>query len=650
MQVRHLLVILVVLALSSVAQAQFYMPRPGVPLDSIVVNLDVSYDVKYIHMDIEVTPDTEYVAGSVLLRSLAVESPFINRMILTLREQIGIDSIKNEKGTALKFERMGEKVFVSLESPKQPGESFDVRVFYHGYSTIPDRKGFIHTTQYPDGTGDNIIWSSSEPYEAKNWWPCKDNPSDKIDSADLWFTCAEKYKVASNGLLQEVTPLGNGKHTYKWKSSYPIAHYLVAFVCTTFDTFTTYWKYSDVDSLPIQNFVYPGQAATWREKLQVVPDILSTYQQWFGPYPFLKEKYGHAQWRGGGMENQTISFVNYYDTALLAHEAAHQWWGDAITCASWNEIWLNEGFATYYTSRYMGKAQGEQAHLLDMAKKERFITSLPNGSVFVYDSSLANDLRVFDGRTTYDKGAWVLHMLRYVLGDSSFNAVMKGWMMGPHRYGNGTTPEFAQYVEKTTGRDLRKFFGQWVFAEGFPQYQFSPQTAPLFGQWRAVIYLDQTPTGSPVFYEMPIQVRVEGDGWDSLLVLNNTQNAQSWDMMFEKEPKRWIFDPFNNILDGRVEQYLKVESSSPDGVVMLQPNPVKKGGALSLSLMNGYALKSYEIIDTRGVSVMRDSAMHPDLRLSLPIRELSTGAYTIRLSLLNDKGEAIERVEKFVIE
>jgi hypothetical protein len=166
----------------------------------------------------------------------------------------------------------------------------------------------------------------------------------------------------------------------------------------------------------------------------------------------------------------------------------------------------------------------------------------------------------------------------------------------------------------------------------------------------AVIYLDQTPTRTPIFFSMPVQVRVEGDGWDSLLVLNNTQNAQSWDMMFEKEPKRWIFDPFNNILDGRVDQYLTVGSSSSEGIFLLQPNPVKRGEQLRITMSAGFALKSFEVFDTRGVSLLRDESMRSDTAVMLPVEALPSGAYSIRVSVLDDHGHATDRVEKFIIE
>jgi aminopeptidase N len=640
-----------VLVLCCVTSARAQDPFQFNPMtDSIVVNQDMSYDLRYIHMDIMVTPDTEYVAGSILFKGLGVKSPFIDRILLTLREQIIVDSVRSETGAPLEFARFGEKVLVGLPGAIQPGQAFATRVYYHGFSTTPDRHGFIHTTQHGDGTGGNIIWTSSEAYGAKNWWPVKDNPADKIDSADLWFTCDEQYTVSSNGLLTEVTPAANGTHTFKWKTRYPIAHYLIAFACSKYDTFTTYWKYNETDSLPIQNFTYPKDTEAWKKGMPVINNILDAFAEWYGPYPFVKEKYGHTQWRGGGMEHQTNTFMNWVDTGLMAHEAAHQWWGDAITCATWSDIWLNEGFATYSASRFNERLYGKERFLIEMAGKERFITSLAGGSVYVPEKSLDTVSRVFDGRTTYDKGAWVLHMLRYVLGDSTYDAVLKRIMTGPRRYTSINTGDLVNDLELLTGRDLKHFFGQWVFAEGYPQYTFSPQSAPLFGQWRSIIYIDQTPSATPIFFEMPIQVKVEGDGWDSILVLNNTQSGQTWDMMFEREPKRWIFDPFNNILDGRVEQYLKVETAQSEGVVRLQPNPVKTGESLRVSMTEGYALKGFEIYDARGAQVMQDSTMYRDSSVALAIVTLPHVAYSIRLTVINNEGNTVELLEKFIVE
>jgi aminopeptidase N len=614
--------------------------------DTVLINMDRATDVKYVHLDLSITPDTEYVAGSALIRAQIVEPT--NRMVLSIRPQLKIDSVKNEAGDTLRYDRISDKVLIQLPRPFQPGEMTGVRVFYHGFSTEPDRHGFIHTTQ--DGTPGTptIVWTASEPYGAKNWWPVKDNPSDKIDSVDLWFTCRTPNMVASNGLLVEVVPSGDTGRTYKWKHRYPIAHYLVAFSCTQYDTLTTYWKYSDKDSLMIQNFVYPGQVEHWRSALNIMPSILTTFTDWFGPYPFLKEKYGHAQWRGGGMENQTISFVNNTDTSILAHEAAHQWWGDAITCMIWNDLWVNEGFATYFTSRYFGVLKGDRWHNEDMARLERSITSEPGGSVFIPEDSLADTRRVFSGRLTYEKGAWVLHMLRHHIGDSLFRIGIKSFMTGPLRYSNAGTPHIIAHFNQVTGRDLQQFFDQWVFQEGFPIYQMNVQIAPLFNEWRTMITLDQTPSTGSTFFRMPVHVRIEGDGWDSLMVLDHTQHNQNWDFMFAREPKRVVFDPFNYILDGRVEQYLNVEESAKEVSVLLQPNPARD--LLRVTLGEDLHIISYEIIDVRGHVITRDSAMKRDANAVIPVRGLPAGAYSLRLRVGNDLGTTFERVERFLVE
>lgn len=636
------------LVISSEAQAQM-PPMPGSLDDSMVVNMDRSSDIKYVHMNISVTPDTEYVAGSVLLRALVVNAtPFTT---LSLRPQLTVDSVESENGDSLRFEHMGDRLLIELPKMMAPGEMYGVRVFYHGFSTEPDRKGIIHTTQDGGPTSPNITWTASEPYAAKNWWPVKDNPMDKIDSVDLWFTCDTAYQVASNGILMEVTKSGDTGHTYKWKHRYPIAHYLIAFSCTKYDTFTTYWKYNDTDSLPIQNFVYPGQIEKWRSALNVMPSILSTFSDWFGPYPFLNEKYGHAQWRGGGMENQTISFVNNTDTALLVHEAAHQWWGDAMTCLVWNELWLNEGFATYFTSRYFGKQLGDDVHFRDMAAKEKFITSQPGGSVFVPDSLLPNTSRVFDARLSYDKGAWVLHMLKYLIGDQNFSLGIKTLHITPEMYGNLSTPALEMHFSKLTTRNLKPFFRQWVFNEGYPVYQFGVQSVQMFGQWRVMLRLDQTPSVEGTeFFAMPIQVRMEGDGWDSMIVLENTFNGQTWDFFLDREPKRFVLDPFNTILDGRVEQYLSVEDKAKSSNVTLQPNPVKRGDQLRITLEQGLVLRGFEIVDTRGAVLITDSTIHSEPSVLVPMSSLGSGAYTVRLHLIDNQGNRFDANEKFIVE
>lgn len=640
-----------VLAITSFLVPETHAQMPGMrrPLDTMVVNGDSRYDVTYVKLDLQIGPDTEYVAGSALIRSIATGQNFTDVIVLSLRPQLGVDSILDQNGDTLQFLRDADRLVVFLRTRALTGSLFDVTIFYRGYSTEPDRNGIIHTTQYADGSGDPIIWSHSEPYGAKAWWPCKDNPNDKIDSVDLWFTCDTTYKVASNGLLMNVTPMPEGKHRFEWKHRYPIAHYLVAFTCTRYSVFSQWWKYSATDSLEILNYVYPDKVEEWKRALAVVPDILSTFTEWFGEYPFLKERYGHAQWRGGGMENQTMTFLTSYDTAVIAHEAAHQWFGNAITMDRWNDLWLNEGFASYWDKQYMAKLFGPSRLDQLFANSEQFITSDVGGSVVVPDSLLPDVRRLFNPRLTYEKGSWILHMLRYKIGDSLFMQGIRSYINGPLRYGTANTLMFVQTMEQVAKQPLGDWLGPWLFMEGYPTYQFYPQTIGVFGIYRSVLRLEQTPSKSPVFYPMPIQLKVEGDGWDSIITVNHTFSGQTWQFDFQKEPRRWIFDPFNRILDGKVDQVLSVRPAPADSLAAIFPNPVQKGEAVTLQLGKGVVLRGAELFDIAGKLVWQEMES-ADTLATIPTDGMASGHYTVKLYVLAPSRSLQEVLLKLVVQ
>lgn len=641
------LVFIATCLISSAVSAQNHHQRPLEinPADT-VVNKDDGYRVTYVKLDLEVTPDTEYVAGSALLRCISRQNT-TNSIMVSLRAQLSVDSIVDANGDSLMFARNGDHMLISLKTAKPAGSAFDVKIFYHGFSTIPHRHGFIHTEQVPGGP--NIVWTQSEPYGAKNWWPCKDNPAEKIDSVDMWITCDTAYEVASIGLLQSVDKRTDTSHTWKWKHRYPIAHYLLAFACTDYARYSDYWKYSPTDSLEIQYFVFPSSLEKWKEAYEVVPDILQAFTEWFGPYPFLNEKYGHAQWRGGGMENQTMTFIQGHDTAIIAHEAAHQWWGNAITCKTWNDIWINEGFATFSDRLYLGRIHGQPLMERIYAQSEQRITAEPGGSVYVPDSMLADAGRVFSGRLSYEKGSWVLRMLRYKLGDTLFFGALRSLITGPRRYTSITTLDLVQHLDQYTKQDVSAFLRPWLLMEGFPQYQVYPQSAFVFGSWKSTLLIEQTGSKDPVFYAMPVEIRIEGDDWDTTMKLNHSYSGQSWQFNFAKEPKRWIFDPNNQILDGRVEQVLSVkqEPLAHNTIAALQPNPVSRQGELRIVVDPQHTLIGYEIYNLSGVLAVRDTSAGSD-RIS--IGDLAAGAYTIRLYLNSPEGTLVERSLKFIVE
>ncbi|HEX7358120.1 MAG TPA: M1 family metallopeptidase, partial [Ignavibacteriaceae bacterium] len=303
---------------------------------------DSNYDVKYYKLDISVNHLAHTISGNVTCKAQIV-NPNISTIYYDLTTPLTVDSVF-VNGQAASFTRGSNKLNITLNTTLNTGDEFTTLVYYHG---TPGSSGF-GSFEFSSHNGTPAIWTLSEPYGAKDWWPVKDTPADKADSADFWITVNTSLIPASNGKLMAIVNNGDGTHTYKWKSSYPIAQYLLSMAITNYAEYTNYYRYSPTDSMPINHFLYPESLNSNITQLDKTPGMIEIYSEHFGQYPFLNEKYGHAQFGwGGGMEHQTITSMGGFSDGLISHELAHMWYGDAITCKDWHHIWLNEGFATY---------------------------------------------------------------------------------------------------------------------------------------------------------------------------------------------------------------------------------------------------------------------------------------------------------------
>jgi len=534
--------------------------KPSVAGTSLIDN-DSTFRFTYVRFNFGVVPDTEYIVATTTLRCVARTLRTDNRIELRLRNRLLVDSIRVDN-VASTFEHSDDTLYVTLPKHYGEGSTFDVAVSYHGFNYSGP---FIHTTQVWDSVwrvmhpGQNIpiLWTSSEPFGSKEWWPCKDNPSEKIDSADFVISCPKNYQIAANGTWTK-TVEGDTGRTYYWHEAYPISHYLLAFICSRFDTVHYWHHWADGDSTQILDFIFPYSADTERQYLGEVDSILDQYEKWFGPYPFRKEKYGIAQWHGGGMENQTLSFCNDANESLVAHETAHQWFGDAITCKIWNDCWLNEGFATYVTALYEGHKHGASYFDTSMKYDELNVTFHGGSSVHVPDSLL--EQQTLNGARVYSKGGFVLHMLRFLLGsDSTFLRAIREYMTGPLRYGVATTEDLRVSVEQSTGLDLKWFFDQWVYAEGYPIYSlawdgYSTATP-------AVAISQRGSNASSPFFRMPVELEFIGTGIDTTVRVWNTRELQAYSFQFSAPVDRVIFDPHNWLLDGELPRTLDVREA-----------------------------------------------------------------------------------------
>jgi len=493
-----------------------------------------NYNITYHRCEWYIDPAVYAISGKVTTYFIPL-SPDFASINFDFANTMSVDSVSYH-GINLSYSQDADNLLsISLPEAVPQNVLDSLSVTYHGVPIGTGFGSFIQSTH--DGTP--IIWSLSEPYGARDWWPCKQSLNDKIDSIDILVTCPEQYRDGSNGVLVSETQNGTNK-TYHWKSHYPIAAYLVAIGVTNYSQYSDYAIMSNGDSLQILNYVYPENLSYSESMTPAIVPVIQLYDSLLKvDYPFAKEKYGFCQFGwGGGMEHQTMTYCSLFDEWILAHECAHQWFGDRITLGSWQDIWLNEGFAVYFeglTHEYLPPVywnDWKQGHI-------DYITSDPGGSVFVDDTTSV--WRIFDSRLTYSKGAYLLNMLRWKLGDSLFFAGLHAYLTDPAlAYGYARTADLQRNLQNVSGQDLTNFFNEWFYGQGYPSYHL--RWYNVGNNWNVI--LSQTQSHPSVsFFDMPVPVELKDDTHDTTVVLNNTFSGQSFNVNLSFAPTQVILDP-----------------------------------------------------------------------------------------------------------
>jgi aminopeptidase N len=515
------------------------------------------FDVHFYRLNLDIRPENHSLQGTVIIEGVTL-APALQHLKIDLFANMVVESVI-QNGASLNFQRSGNRLDIQLSAPLQSGEPFSIEIFYHGN---PQAAG-LGAFNWSEFQGNPRIWTLSEPYGAPAWWPCKDDPADKADSVFLNITVPNNLTAASNGLLTAIIPAPDSRHTYSWETRYPISTYLVFTAIADYAEFSDWYVTASGDSMPLQYYVFPELLEAAQEDFSVTAEMLCAFSALFGEYPFADEKYGMASVPGGAsMEHQTLTTLNvkhitgtHSGQYAIAHELAHQWFGDYITMLRWPHIWLNEGFATYGEALWEEYRYGKEAY-------HRYINNKDEGyfedALFVADTT---DLRALFSRTVYHKGALVLHMLRGVLGDSLFFAVLKQYAANPVlAYGNAVTEDFQRICETVSGRDLSWFFEQWVYRPGRPVYEYRWESSNAGPPFRTVLEISQEntqPENNTLPYKMPLQIRLAGSGSDTLLTIWDSLPVQEFQFLtdffpdqLEIDPQEWVLKKLRRIEEG----------------------------------------------------------------------------------------------------
>jgi aminopeptidase N len=530
-----------------------------------------NYDVRYVKLDIELNNLSTKISGSATTKAIS-QKQNLSEYVFELIPENTVDSVKIN-GVLSPVSGTGSVRTVPMPSTVALNQLFTAQVWYHGQPVSPNNGV---RNQFHSGWLFWLTFTLSEPYSAADWWPCKQSLQDKIDSSDVWVTVDTGLKAGSNGVLQQVTSLPGNKNRYEWKSRYPIDYYLISAAVGDYQDYSYYVHFDNsTDSMLVQNYLYnhPDAVPAFKNEMDSTGVMIRYYSNLLGRYPFWKEKYGHCLTTlGGGMEHQTMTTLGNFGYVLVAHELAHQWFGDNVNVASWADIWLAEGFATYLSWTYIGYAKGHDAAFAEMQSIHDNVMSDSTGSVYCNDTTSVG--RIFNGRLSYNKGAAVIHSLRCLFdNDDLFFQMLKGYQQ-IYAGKTGSTTQFKEWAELASARDLDTFFNQWIYGEGFPVYnvwwnQNGSQVIVRLQQQTSM------PALTPLF-TTPIDVRLYSAGADTTVTFYNTANVQQFAVGWNKIVDSVALDPFNKILN-RTDSVRRDFSLNINGfdtnLFVVYPNP-----------------------------------------------------------------------------
>ncbi|HAN77600.1 MAG TPA: peptidase M1 [Bacteroidales bacterium] len=579
----------------------------------------LNFDVKYHKVFWEIDPSSRYIKGNVYTE-LQYTADNVSHIKFDFSSALTVNAVIS-KGEELDFTTGNNVLSITLKKVGEKSFYDSLTIYYQGAPTTSGFGAFEQSYH----SGSPIVWTLSEPYGAMEWWPCKQDLVDKIDSIDIYVKTPKVNKVASNGVLIAEDVVGDFK-TVHWKHRHPIAAYLVAIAVTNYVEYSDYVNLTGGRKLQILNYVYPESLEYAKANTPNLIPIIELYNRLFIEYPFSNEKYGHAQFGwGGGMEHQTMTFLGGFEKMLLAHEAAHQWFGDHVTCGSWADIWVNEGFATYLEGLSCEHGLGEQTWLAWKTGKISSVTSQTYGSLFVTDTMNINT--VFSSRLSYNKGAMVLHTLRKLVGDEQFFAACQNYLNDPVlKAGYAKTADVQRHFEAVSGRNLTKFFADWVYGQGYPVFDIKYKHKSAT---ELQIEVSQTSTHSSVdYFECKIPIKLQNSSQFKIVELEIQSKTQVFTIPIDFSVSSVVFDPNKDVISRNSVITMAAEMINNSNIILF-PNPAKS--VLTLSNLSNFNLSKLEITDLNGKIVYFKDTLGTVSEFNIEISSFAKGIYLLKI-------------------
>jgi len=589
-----------------------------------------NYDVKFYFLDIAAERTSIDISGNVTIKAEVVSS-VLDTFAFELIDSLTVDSVLIN-GVHRTFTRSNDEVFVKVTPAISHGTLFTAKIFYGG---TPPSGGFFSgiSNAFSQSWGNQITWTLSESFNAKQWLPCKQVLGDKADSSYVFITTSDSNKAGSNGLLTNIVSLPNHKVRYEWKERYPIDYYLISIAVGKYIDYSIYAHPANLpnDSILIQNYVYdnPSTLPYFKTQIDLTADFIELYSNLYGLYPFWKEKYGHCMAPlSGGMEHETMTTLGFFDFTLTSHELSHQWFGDNVTCATWSDIWLNEGFASYseyLALEYLSSGQEKQW----MIDNHNSVLSQTDGSVYIPALQATDENRIFDSRLSYDKGAAIIHMLRFELqNDTTFFNIMKAYQF-QYKDSVATGEDFKHVAETLSGKNFTNYFNQWYYGEGYPIFNV------VWTQLNDTLFIsnaEATSTTITPLFKMLIPFKIHTTNGDTLILLQQNQNNENFKIPLSKnvtgivlDPDNWLVKVVNNIIQS-TNELVKDENS-----FLVYPNPATDIVNIQFSKAGNHKVQVFDLDGRLVLDIQSNNSL-----ITIGTQGMNKGIYTVKVLWKNE--------------